>query len=84
MVGPYWDGAAANSVLGFDYDPPDESVTPDDNASLLLIVRDQTVLSEVRLAQTQAFFEHGFEGFTPAADHFTVVRKDGWATLVHE
>lgn len=84
VIGPYWDGATANSALGFDYFPPEASVTPDDNASLLLMVRDRTVLSEVRLRSARAFFEDGIEAFTPDDGRFTVVRNDGWTTLVHE
>jgi hypothetical protein len=84
VVGPYWNGAAANSVLGFDHYPPDESLTSSDSASLLLVVRDRTVLSEMRLWQANAAFEDGLEVFTPEADRFMVERHDGWATLVPE
>ena len=84
VVGPYWNGDAANAALGFDHFPPDAAPTTGENASLLLIVRSQTVLSEIRPWEAEAFFEEGVEQFTPEDGRFGVHRENGWATLVPE
>jgi hypothetical protein len=77
VVGPYWNGDAANSALGFDHFPPDASLTSGEGASLLLMVRDRTVLSEVQLWQAQATCGR-------ALPSFTVMWQNGWATLYHK
>jgi hypothetical protein len=84
VVGPYWNGDTANGALGFDHFPPDASLTSGEGASLLLMVRDRTVLSEIQLWQAEATFDEAVEQFTPDEGRFTVVWQNGWATLVHE
>ena len=84
VVGPYCYGDAANSALGFDHFPPDASLTSGDSASLLLIVRDRTVLSEIQLWKAEAIFDDAVEHFTPDEGRFTVMWQNGWATLDHE
>lgn len=81
-IPPYSYGADVNAALGFEAYPEDRSVTPGDTVTVLLLVKDHKIVTEISPGDTFSFAVETTRSFPADRARFIVVRNSGGLHLL--